>query len=90
MLIGISRPEKKNCVNSVTAFSVFEKNENVLSGVLYGKGGSFSAGYDLGEVATSDADGEARLRNLLSPYHEGHGPMVRPHCVVYTVSCTCW
>ena len=95
MLIGISRPEKKNCVDSVTAkelidaFTVFEKDENVLSGVLYGKGGSFCAGYDLSEVATSVGDDGARLRDLLPPYHEGHGPMVRPHCVVYTLSCMC-
>ena len=85
MLVGISRPEKKNCVDSVTAkelldaFTVFEKDERMLSVVLYGKGGSFCAGYDLDEVATSDGDGGARLRSLLPPYHEGHGPMVRLH-----------
>lgn len=89
MLIGISRPEKKNCVDSVTAkelldaFTIFEKDEDMLSSVLYGQGSSFCAGYDLGEVAAADADGGAKLRGLLPPYHEGHGPMVRqcsPHC----------
>ena len=52
-------------------FTVFKKGK-CLSGVLYGKGGFFCAGYDLGEVATSVADDGARLKNLLPPYHKGH------------------
>ena len=96
MLIGISRPEKKNCVDSVTAkelldaFSVFESEEGTLTGVLYGTGGTFCAGYDLDEVATLDADGGARLRKLLPPYHEGHGPMVRVFNTLCSVRRRAW
>lgn len=83
MIISISRPEKKNCVDSVTAkelrdaFTLFERDELALSGVLHGKGGTFCAGYDLGELAASDEGDGAKLRALLTPFHEGHAPMVR-------------
>ena len=90
MIIGIARPEKKNCVDSVTAkelrdaFTLFEGDEYALSCVLHGKGGTFCAGYDLGELAALDEDGGAKLRDRITPYHEGHAPMVTqssPHHV---------
>jgi enoyl-CoA hydratase/carnithine racemase len=43
-LVGINRPEKRNCVNQATsqllfeAFNHFEKNDAVRVAVLYGKG----------------------------------------------------
>uniref|UniRef100_A0A336M8K9 CSON013613 protein n=1 Tax=Culicoides sonorensis TaxID=179676 RepID=A0A336M8K9_CULSO len=61
-LIGINRPEKRNCVNRVTASQLitaineFESDEKSTVGVLYGVGGSFCAGFDLSEVLTGGAD----------------------------------
>ena len=60
-LIGIDRPEKRNCVNHSTAlqlFSAFQEFENdgeARLAILYGEGGSaFCAGYDLSEVAAAN------------------------------------
>lgn len=56
-LIGINRPEKRNCVNTPTAeallkaFQEFDADESAKVAVLYGVGGNFCAGYDLKEVA---------------------------------------
>ncbi|XP_045114002.1 probable enoyl-CoA hydratase [Portunus trituberculatus] len=56
-LIGINRPEKRNCVNTPTAeallkaFQEFDADESSKVAVLYGVGGNFCAGYDLKEVA---------------------------------------
>ncbi|KAK7091374.1 hypothetical protein V1264_009060 [Littorina saxatilis] len=53
MTIGINRPEVRNCVNPATAtqlvsaFHKFEQTEDALVAVLHGKGGCFSAGFDL-------------------------------------------
>ncbi|XP_003743500.1 uncharacterized protein LOC100904807 [Galendromus occidentalis] len=59
-LIGINRPEKKNCVNSRTAdllleaFEEFDRDSSVNVAVLYGIGGTFCAGYDLEEASRAD------------------------------------
>ena len=43
-LVGINRPEKRNCVNQavasqlIDAFDHFEKNDDLYVAVLYGKG----------------------------------------------------
>lgn len=56
-LIAINRPEKKNAVDTATAhqlyraFQDFEKNDRMGVAVLYGKGGNFCSGFDLGELA---------------------------------------
>lgn len=56
-LIAINRPEKKNAIDTATAhqlyraFQDFEKNDRVGVAVLYGKGGNFCSGFDLGELA---------------------------------------
>ncbi|GFX06426.1 enoyl-CoA hydratase domain-containing protein 2, mitochondrial [Trichonephila clavipes] len=56
-LIGINRPEKRNCVNSETAselkkaFENFSEDSQAKAAVLYGVGGTFCAGYDLQEVS---------------------------------------
>lgn len=61
-LIGINRPEKRNCVNSETAkqlqqaFENFENDDDAYAAVLYGKGGNFSAGFDLQQVAEGNVD----------------------------------
>jgi len=61
-LIGINRPEKRNCVNHATArqlsaaFEEFDRRDDLLSAVLYGNGGCFCAGYDLAEVGSGQVD----------------------------------
>lgn len=56
-LIGINRPEKRNCVDSSTARALneaienFENDDAAFCGVLYGVGGNFCAGYDLQELS---------------------------------------
>ncbi len=78
-LIGINRPEKRNCVNPATAEKLceaiesFENDPDLNVAVLHGKGGNFCAGYDLGALAnmgSSDAPlpSPSRLTN-------GKGPM---------------
>lgn len=59
-LIGIDRPEKRNCVNHSTAqqlfnaFKDFENDSTVRLAIMYGVGGAaFCAGYDLSEVASA-------------------------------------
>lgn len=83
--IGINRPEKRNCVNHETAlkleeaFKQFEEDDSSSVAVLYGKGGNFCAGYDLGE-ASGGGGGEANFEFLQSDNFkpdnkEGLGPM---------------
>ncbi|XP_069941615.1 enoyl-CoA hydratase EchA19 isoform X3 [Cherax quadricarinatus] len=56
-MIGINRPEKRNCVNSSTAaallqaFQDFDKDDSSKVAVLYGVGGNFCAGFDLKELS---------------------------------------
>ncbi|GAU99080.1 hypothetical protein RvY_10126 [Ramazzottius varieornatus] len=62
MLIGLNRPEKRNCVNEATAKELlaavteFEENKSAKVGVLYGKGGYFCAGWDLSALSGRDAE----------------------------------
>lgn len=61
--IGINRPQVRNCVNLETgellkqAIEAFENDETSPVAVLYGKGGNFCAGYDLGELSKYDITG---------------------------------
>jgi enoyl-CoA hydratase/carnithine racemase len=56
-LIGINRPDVRNCVNATTsaelsaAIENFENDQESPIAVLYGVGGNFCAGYDLKELA---------------------------------------
>ncbi|XP_042240110.1 mevalonyl-coenzyme A hydratase sidH-like [Homarus americanus] len=56
-MIGINRPEKRNCVNTSTAvallqaFQDFDKDDSAKIAVLYGVGGNFCAGFDLKELS---------------------------------------
>jgi len=76
-IVAINRPEKRNAVNRETAkelydvFQDFEADEGVRVGVLCGRGGTFCAGYDLSELATTDTPHE-----ILSPFGKGPAPMV--------------
>lgn len=69
-LIGINRPEVRNCINSETASKLaeiieqFENDEESPIGILHGIGGNFCAGYDLKELSESkDAVGNFMLRS---------------------------
>jgi len=72
-LIGINRPDKRNCINHemakslVAAFETFEKDDGALTAVLYGVGGNFCAGYDLQQAATT---GEKIIDLVLSQPNE--------------------
>lgn len=56
-MIGINRPEKRNCINSPTAaallkaFQDFDNDDSSKVAVLYGVGGNFCAGFDLKELS---------------------------------------
>lgn len=70
-LIGINRPEKRNCVDTetahelVNAFEEFEKNDNFYVAILYGKGGNFCAGMDLSEFSKHSTVPQEKVYGLL-------------------------
>ena len=70
--IVLARPEVRNAVDRATAaaladaFRAFEADGTASVAVLFGEGGTFCAGADLGAFARGDG-------NVLSP--EGDGPM---------------
>ena len=70
--IVLARPEVRNAVDRRTAaalanaFRAFEADESARVGVLYGEGGTFCAGADLGAFARGEG-------NLIAP--DGDGPM---------------
>lgn len=55
-LIGINRPDVRNCVNTETAMQLsqaietYENDPESPVAILYGAGGNFCAGYDLKEL----------------------------------------
>jgi len=59
-LIGINRPERRNCVNRETAtqllnaFKDFDQDNSSVAAVLHGFGGTFCAGYDLQELSQAN------------------------------------
>ena len=73
--IIIARPEKRNAVDGpmaralLSAFTAFEADEALRVAVLYGEGGTFSAGADLSALADSER------RHHLDPGGEPPGPM---------------
>lgn len=68
-IIGINRPAKRNCINYATsellkeAIKDFEYDEKATVGVLYGVGGNFCAGYDLGELSQTSELSASNLRS---------------------------
>jgi len=78
-LIAINRPEKRNCVNPETAreliaaFKAFEEDPNSPVAVLYGKGGTFCAGFDLEHVASNQE--QLNFEDFFSDGVKGNGPM---------------
>jgi enoyl-CoA hydratase/carnithine racemase len=66
-LIGINRPEVRNCVNFETANQLsiaIEQFENDLEspvGIMYGLGGNFCSGYDLKELSHDKASAQNML-----------------------------
>ena len=79
-LVSIARPEKRNAVDAETAkeladaFRHFEIDDESSVAVLYGKGDTFCAGYDLEYLSTRGPD---EFLRWLTPPGEGDGPMVR-------------
>lgn len=73
-LIGINRPEKKNCVNFETgqqllqAFEQFDNDDQSKIAVLYGHGGCFCAGFDLEQIS--------QMKQLGKEFDVPRGPMV--------------
>ncbi|TDG51344.1 hypothetical protein AWZ03_002139 [Drosophila navojoa] len=80
-LIGINREQQRNSINAATAAQLseaihqFEVDDTSPVGVLYGVGGSFSAGYDLKELEAEAQRGS--LDFLLR--HEGSVGPTRRH-----------
>ncbi|CAG0889483.1 unnamed protein product, partial [Darwinula stevensoni] len=78
-LIGINRPQKRNCVNVPTAralrdaFHAFEEDNEAYVAVLYGKGGTFCAGYDLSDVASAASNEEVQ-NAVVDPSEGPMGP----------------
>ena len=85
-LVSIARPEKRNAVDAETAkeladaFRHFEIDDESSVAVLYGKGDTFCAGYDLEYLSTRGPD---EFLRWLTPPGEGDGPMVRHNVYVY-------
>ncbi|CAH8482266.1 unnamed protein product [Schistosoma mattheei] len=57
LLIGLNRPEKGNLINQTTAsmlndilYNQFDKDDNIIGGVLYGEGKDFCLGLDMEEL----------------------------------------
>lgn len=79
-LVSIARPEKRNAVNAKTAellaeaFRKFEIDDECTVAVLYGKGDTFCAGYDLEELSNRGPD---EYLKSIAPPGEGDAPMVR-------------
>jgi len=78
-LIGINRPEKRNCIDRSTskqldeAFSEFESDRTSLASVLHGIGGNFCSGHDLEEISRFD---EAEIEEFRNDLREsGSGSM---------------
>lgn len=75
--VGINRPEHRNAVNISTAqellraFREFDADDSLHCAVLYGRGGTFCAGYDLKELAAADG---TVVESLKEGYVEGEGP----------------
>ena len=80
-LIGINRPKQRNAINLKTAerlsiaLSEFEEDKTSPIAVLYGKGGSFCAGYDINELQDQCEKGSVDF--LLR--HEGSVGPTRRH-----------
>ena len=78
--VSIARPEKRNAVDAETAkelaeaFRQFEIDDESSVAVLYGKGDTFCAGYDLKYLSSRGPD---EFLRSFSPPGEGDGPMVR-------------
>ncbi|KAJ6650059.1 Mevalonyl-coenzyme A hydratase sidH [Pseudolycoriella hygida] len=81
-LIGINRPEKRNCVNHATAqklmeaINEFEDDKNAKVAIIYGKGGTFCAGYDLKETSESANNETLAISDNFNPFNsKGAGPL---------------
>ncbi|XP_023241399.1 uncharacterized protein LOC111639703 [Centruroides sculpturatus] len=81
--IGLNRPEKRNCLNRETvkhlldALKTFDEDNSAYAAVIYGKGGNFSAGYDLTEFVSSGInDSELKFSSMGLPRTLSKKPVV--------------
>lgn len=76
LLVAITRPEVRNCVDRETAgalaaaFRAFDADESLQVAVLTGEGGCFCAGADLKEVSRGAPSG-----GLIAGLEKGDGPL---------------
>lgn len=60
-VIGLNRPDKRNCINHWTAMKLkealekFEMDNSSCAAVIHGTGGNFCAGTDLREFSNLDS-----------------------------------
>ncbi len=68
--VSLNRASALNAINSAVLQDLeqglrgFEKDEAVRSLILYGRGGCFASGADIGELASHDAEGIRRFHQL--------------------------
>lgn len=84
-MIGLNRPQQRNAVDRQTArelhraFRLFDDDDSLDVAVLYGKGETFCAGYDLKELASANTkDGGMSIDEFLQEcaVETDIGPMV--------------
>ncbi|XP_037046008.1 probable enoyl-CoA hydratase [Bradysia coprophila] len=67
-IIGLNRTQKRNAINQEMAFKIceaitnFENDDTSPVGIIHGVGGSFSSGYDIGDLQSETI----KLENLMS------------------------
>jgi enoyl-CoA hydratase len=67
LIIGLDRPEKRNAFDATmlrelaTAYGELDSDADLRAGVLYGEGGMFTAGLDLGAVAADIQNGVSHV-----------------------------
>jgi len=86
-LIGINRPEKRNCVDTetanllVNAFEEFENDDSLCVAILHGNGGNFCAGMDLSEVSSiENLPSEEVFKLLITNKKRPMGPTQKVFC----------
>ncbi|MCY6381713.1 crotonase/enoyl-CoA hydratase family protein [Hoeflea prorocentri] len=72
-IVSINRPDSRNAVDPetagllLTAFDAFEKDDSQLAAVLYGRGGTFCAGFDLKTVSEGSFEYEPLGEGPMGP-----------------------
>ncbi len=94
-MVALNRPQHRNAVNHQTAkelycaFRLFDSDDSLDVAVLYGKGGTFCAGYDLKELANVNAkDGSMKFDEFLQDcaVETDLGPMVIVLAILHNIT----